>query len=263
MKQHGQGVQPAGHRGRALPRVGGVRRLQGTPRGGQKAVYHRDAPAQHHRSAAHGPRHGRRAAGQPDPLPPHEGRSDALAAGHRPRLHRHGGQDRGGDAQGGPDQGGRGPRGLPRARMGLEERVRRTHRAPDPPHGQQLRLEPRALHHGRGLLEGRHRGVQPPVRKGPHLPRQPHDQLVPLLPHLHLRRGGGIRGAERQLLAPALPGQGDRRDARAGDDPSGDDARRHRRGHQRGGPALCASARLSCDPAAGGQGDPDRLRRAR
>ena len=36
----------------------------------------------------------------PDALPPHEGRPDALAAGHGSRLHRHGGEDRRGHAQG-------------------------------------------------------------------------------------------------------------------------------------------------------------------
>ena len=50
-----------------------------------------------------------------------------------------------------------------RARVGMEERVRRTHCSSDPPHGQQLRLEPRTLHDGRGMQQGRHGGFQQPV----------------------------------------------------------------------------------------------------
>ena len=48
-------------------------------------------------------------------------------------------------------------------RVGMEERVRRTHCSSDPPHGQQLRLEPRTLHDGRGMQQGRHGGFQQPV----------------------------------------------------------------------------------------------------
>ena len=49
-----------------------------------------------------------------------------------------------------------------------------------------------------------------PVRQGPDLPRRAHHQLVPPLQDLHLRRRGGVRGAGRHLLAPALPGEGRR-----------------------------------------------------
>jgi RNA polymerase sigma factor (sigma-70 family) len=43
--------------------------------------------------------------------------------------------------------------------------------------------EPRPLHHGRRLLQGRARGILRDVRKGPHLQGQPHHQLVPALHH--------------------------------------------------------------------------------
>ena len=48
--------------------------------------------------------------------------------------------------------------------------------------------------------------------KRPDLPRQPHGQLVPALQHLHLGRGGRIRGKSRAFLAPA--GTRSRRPAR-------------------------------------------------
>ena len=48
-----------------------------------------------------------------DPLSPHEGRSDALAARHGSRRHRDGSEDRRCDAQRGADQGVPRPRGLP------------------------------------------------------------------------------------------------------------------------------------------------------
>ena len=43
------------------------------------------------------------------------------------------------------------PRGLPRARLGVEGRIRRAHHHPAQAPRLLLRLEPRALHHGRGL----------------------------------------------------------------------------------------------------------------
>ena len=106
--------------------------------------------------------------------------------------------------EGGPDQGDARPRRLPGARLGVEGR--RTAAASC---SQLQKLgcscdwEPRALHHGRGLLQRGAGSVRPPVRQGPDLPGQPHGQLVPPLQDLHLRRRGGVRGAGRPLLAPA------------------------------------------------------------
>ena len=44
-----------------------------------------------------------------------------------------------------------GPRRLSGAGLGMEKGIRRTHQPPAAPSGRQLRLEPGALHHGRGL----------------------------------------------------------------------------------------------------------------
>ena len=51
-----------------------------------------------------------------------------------------------------------------------------------------LRLGPRALHHGRGLLQGGPRGLRKPVQQGPHLQGPPHHQLVPALRDRAVRR---------------------------------------------------------------------------
>ena len=55
----------------------------------------------------------------------------------------------------------------------------------------------------------------------------------PPLQHLHLRRRGRVRGQGRQLLAPAVQGEGDRRISGAGYHPPRNHAGRYRRGHQR------------------------------
>lgn len=46
------------------------------------------------------------------------------------------------------------------------------------PLGRVMRLEPRALHAGRGPQPGRRGGLRPAPRQGPHLPRGLHGQLV-------------------------------------------------------------------------------------
>ena len=64
-----------------------------------------------------------------------------------------------------------------------------------------LRLGARALHHGRGLLECRARGVCAPLRKGPDLPAA--SRIINWCPHcntVHFRRRGGIR-RERRLVS--------------------------------------------------------------
>ena len=63
--------------------------------------------------------------------------------------------------------------------------------------------------------------------------RERFGQLVPPLQHLHLRRRGRVRGQGRQLLAPAVQGEGDRRISGAGYHPPRNHAGRYRRGHQR------------------------------
>ena len=51
-----------------------------------------------------------------------------------------------------------------------------------------LRLGPRALYHGRGLLQGGPRGIRKPVQQGPDLQGPPHHQLVPALRDCAVRR---------------------------------------------------------------------------
>ena len=53
-----------------------------------------------------------------------------------------------------------------------------------------LRLGARALHDGRGLLQGGPRGFRKPVQQGPHLQGPPHHQLVPALRDRPFRRRG-------------------------------------------------------------------------
>ena len=80
----------------------------------------------------------------------------------------------------GPDQGGHRSREVPRARVGMEEGIRRPHRPTAAQTGRLLRLVARALHHGRGSLS---RAVRETFvnlyEKGLHLPRRAHHQLVP------------------------------------------------------------------------------------
>ena len=147
-------MEPAGSRGQALPRMGGERILHGAPRGGQKALYHRNAAAKHNRPAAHGSRAGRDAAGRAHALSSHEGRSHAVAARHRSRLDRDRGKDRRPAEGRGPDQAADRPRGIPQARLGLEEEVCRPHNPSAAQAGRVLRLDPPALHDGRGLQQG-------------------------------------------------------------------------------------------------------------
>ncbi len=92
--------------------------------------------------------------------------------------------------------------GLRREDVGREEFVRRTWEwkekyggiisQPDPPPGRLLRLAARALHPGRGPLQGRARGLRAPVREGTDLPRPAPDQLVAGVEDGRLRPGSGV-----------------------------------------------------------------------
>ena len=211
------------------------------PRGAEPekgALLHRDPAAEHHGPAPHGARHRRNAAGRADPLQAHGGLRDALAPRHRPRVHRHGGQNRRADAQGGPRQARPRPRGLPRARVGVEARIRRKDRRAAQEARLLLRLGARALHHGRGLQPRRDEGVRRALQHGFDLPRGPHHQLVPRVQDRALRRGGRIRGAVEPSLARALRRAGSVLLHHLRHDPPGNDSRRHGRGRQSRGPAL-------------------------
>ena len=164
-----------------------------------RAVHDRDAAAERHRRAA--PRLGdvRDTAGHDDPLAPHAGRPDALAAGHRPRRHRD--ADRG-----------RARAGATRARrrhdLGREEFVERVWEWKEQ-YGARITRPAAAAWAPRcdwtrerftmdaGLVARRARGVRAALREGPDLPRRAHHQLVPALPDRALRPRGRARGGRR------------------------------------------------------------------
>ena len=78
------------------------------------------------------------------------------------------------------------------------------------PSAAQLRLDAHLLHPRRGALARGARGVRAAVREGPDLPRPLRHPLVPALPHVALRRRGGVRGRDGHALAPALSAGGRR-----------------------------------------------------
>ena len=214
---------------------------------------------------AHGPCPQPDDPGRPRALAPDERLQHPLAARHGPRRHRH--AERGGE---GPQEGGQAPsgpraRGVRRARVGVEEAVRRHDRAPAA-HARQLhRLEARALHVRRGLLEGRHEGVLRPLQRGSRLQGQLHRQLVPALRHRPCERRGGARAEPRTLLVHPLSRRGQReghagravqglRDGR--DDASRNAPRRYGGRRQPEGRALRAPPRQDRDPAAHRARDP-------
>ena len=200
---------------------------RGQPR--RRAVLHRDPAAQRHRLAAHGPRLRALADRRHHPPEADAGLRRPLAAGHRPRRHRHPERGRAGAGQGGPRPPRDRPRGLRRAGLGLEGRAGRPHHPADAEDGLVVRLEPRALHDGRGLLPGRPGRLRAALRRGPHLPGQPDHQLVPPLPHRAVRHRGRARGRRRRARPHPLPVRRRRRVDHRGHHPGRDDAGRHRR----------------------------------
>ena len=117
---------------------------------GRRALLDRHPAAQRHRLAPHRPRPQQHAPGHPHPLRAHARQGRALAARHRPRRHRHP-DDRRAPADGAPAAVAprHGPRGVPRARLGVEGRERRHDHEPAQAPGRFCRLVARTLHHGR------------------------------------------------------------------------------------------------------------------
>ena len=90
-----------------------------------------------------------------------------------------------------------------------------------------LRLEPRALHPGRGPVGRRPQGVRHPAQAGPDLPRQAAGELGSRTADRDLGPGGRAARGRRPLLAPGLSlGRRLRRD-RGGHHPARDHAGRH------------------------------------
>src|SRR5205809_738780 len=82
--------------------------------------------------------------------------------------------------------------------------VRRPDRPPASAAGRLLRLEPRALHAGRGPLRSRAEGVRHPLQGRADLPRQAAGELGPALPDRHFRPGGRAARGRRAILALRL-----------------------------------------------------------
>ena len=256
-----------------VPDLGEHRRVQAV-RSGQ-ALFGRHPAAQRDGHPPHGPRPQRHDPGRPRPLAPHARRRHALGPRHRPRRHRHAERRREGAPQGGQAPPGPRPRGLRRARLGVEEAVRRHDREAAPRPRLLLRLVARALHDGRGPLARRRRGLHGDVREGPRLPRQLHRELVPALRHRPRGRRDRARAQPRPPLVRALPRRRlrPRREGRGlpglhhgRHDPPRDPPGRHGRRGKPQGRALPAPPRQDRDPPAHrarDPGPPRRLRRAR
>ena len=180
-----------------------------------RAVLHRHPAAQRHRLAAHGPRADQHHRGHPHPLAPHAGRKTLWLPGHRPRRHRH---PDGGRARAREDRRQDPPRPRPRdssssASGSGSASTATASSSSSRVLGCSLDWSARALHHGRGALARRARGLRAPARGGAHLPRRAAGQLVPALPHRALRSRGRERGgAQGRAVVVRLPA---RRTARA------------------------------------------------
>ena len=219
------------------------------------------AAAERHRQPPHGPRARPHPHGRADPAPPHAGLRGAVAARHGPRRHRHPERGRARARRRGQVPPRPGPRGVRRAGLGVEGRVRRQDPRPDAAPRRRRRLDPRAVHHGRGPVQGRPDDLQAAVRGRPDLPRRADHQLVPALPHRAVgHRGRALRRRGRARLDPLRRRRPlDRR----GHHPRRDDARRHRGRRPPGRRAVPAPGRHRGRAAADRPADPDRRRRAR
>ena len=211
--------------------VGGRVRLRPCRRFGQErhALFDRHSAAQRYRQPPHGARAQQHAAGHPDPPRPDEGPGRALAAGDRPRGNRHADGRRAPAGGRGKDPPRSRTRGVHRARLGLEGGIGRHDHRPVAPARRVVRLESRALHHGRRPVAGRPHGFRQALQGRPDLPRQAPGQLGSQASHGNLGPRSRTTRGQGQALVHRLSGRrrGGADDHRR-DDPSGDDARRHR-----------------------------------
>ena len=141
------------------------------------------------------------------------------------------------------------PRGVRKARLAVEGRVRRHDQEADDPPGRQLRLDPRTLHAGPGPLARRPRGLRPPVRKRPDLSRRVHGELVPAAARPRSRISKRCTKKRRATCGTsAIRSSAADRKLRGRHHASRDHARRYRRRRQSRRRALYAicTARRSC-----------------
>lgn len=214
-------------RGAAVRALGGAGLLRGGREEREAAVHDRHPAAERHGQPAPRARLPAHADGRADSAQAHAGLRVAVAAGHGPRGHRHPERRRARTRQGGQVPPRPGPGGVRRARLAVEGRVRRQDPRPDAPARRRRRLEPRALHHGRGPVPGRPDHLQAALRRRVDLPRRAHHQLVPALSHRDLGHRGRVPGRRRRARLHEVRGGG--RHHRRRHDPRRDDARRHRR----------------------------------
>ncbi len=157
--------------------------VRAATRRAERPVLDRHPAAEHHRHPAHGARAQQHAPGRADPLQAH-GRATTRCGcrARTTRASRRSGWSSASCTKLGLDRRDDGPRSVRREGVAVEGRGRRLdHEAAAEPR-RVVRLAARALHDGRGPLEGRARDVRALLRRGAHLPRTE-------------RRSTGIRSA--------------------------------------------------------------------
>ena len=107
---------------------------------------------------------------------------------------------------------GDGPRGVPRARLGVEGRIGRGDRPAAQAARRLLRLEPRALHSRRRAVARGRQGLRPALSRGAHLQGQATGQLGPEVPDGDL--GPGSRPGRVQGLVQMVARRRERRSTR-------------------------------------------------
>ena len=158
----GRGTAHLGH-------LGGVGRLPLRQPAGGRSLLHRHSPAECHGTAAYRPCPQQQPAGHSGPLRAHARQGCAVAARHRPCRHRHSTDRRAPIGRTADEPPRFGAREIPGRSVDVEGGIRRRHCRAAAPAGRLGRLEPRALHHGRGALTRRHQGVCRALPPGPDL----------------------------------------------------------------------------------------------
>ncbi len=154
-----------------------------------------------------------------------------MGARHRPRRHRDAERRREDARRRRKDE----IRPRPRSVRQADRGVRRRDRRRDPPAAQGDRrvgrLDAHGVHAVAGTVTRRARGVRASLRARADLPRLSRDPLVPALPHVVERRGGGVpRRAGHALSHRVSGGRPTRSLAHDRHNASRDDARRRRGG---------------------------------
>ncbi len=265
-----RGGARAGQALRAVPgraalgaRMGGAGVLPRRRRVGQAAVLHRSAAAERDREPAPGTRAHRQHRGRARPVEAHERVQRPVAAGDRPRGHRH---PDGGRARAGPHRAEvaprPGPRGVRPPRLAVERTVRQPDRGAASRIGRLAGLGARALHHGRAFFARGARGVRAAVRRRAALPVGTAHPLVREGPDGFERSGGRARGARAgRAVQVRLSARRRVRGDRGRHHAPGDDAGRYRRGRAPGRPALQGNGRKAGQAPAAGPDLPDHRRR--